>query len=161
MTHKHCEDTRKLLENLDFNENPPFSGQKVTHKHCGTFMKVSSKLLHSNFSLVKIKSFWWIFDFSEIFGPLRYFPELLSMYKIIYINPYLLIVLGHIVRFHLFFQTLRIIFNWDISIRIILITSSSIIGNVSGINWYLWIVRYPIFWLGSSVEIGLFGLCNY
>ena len=161
MTHKHCGDTRKLFENLDFNENPPFSGQKVTHKHCGTFIKISSKLLHSNFSLVEIQTFWWIFDLSEIFGPFRYFPELLIIFKIICISAYLLIILRHIVLFHLFFRLWGWFFNWDISIGLILIASNSIIGNVSGINWYLWIVRYPIFWLGSSVEIGLFGLCNY
>ena len=149
MTHKHCGDTRKLLENLDFNENPPFSGEKVTHKHCGTFMKISSKLLHSNFSLVEIQTFWWIFDLSEIFGPFRYFPELLIKYKIICINPYLFIILGHIARSHLFFQSFMIIFSLDISIALILIASNFIIGDVSGINWNLWIVRYPIFWLST------------
>ena len=129
MTHKHCGDMRKLLENLDFYENPPFSGQKVTHKHCGTIMKISSKLLPSNFSLVEIQTFWWIFDFSEIFDPFRYFPELLVIYKIICINPNLFIFLGHIVRFHLFFQSFMTISSWDISIALILIASNFIIGD--------------------------------
>ena len=96
---------KKLLENLDFNENPPFSGQKVTHKHCGTFIKISSKLLHSNFPLVEIQTFWCIFDLSEIFGPFRYFSELLIIFKIICISAYLLIILHHIVLFHLFFRS--------------------------------------------------------
>ena len=82
MTHKHCGDTRKLLENLDFNENLPFSGQKVTHKHCGTFIKISSKLPHSNFSSLEIQTFWWIFDLFEIFGPFREFSDFLTMYEL-------------------------------------------------------------------------------
>ena len=34
----------KIVGNSRFNENPPLSGQKLTHKHCGTYNEILIKI---------------------------------------------------------------------------------------------------------------------